>query len=48
MFSEDNEASLKLFKTLGFNKIGLKKDWNLFNGGYKNEYLLQLLNSNVH
>lgn len=46
--SEDNEASLHLFKTMGFEIIGLKKDWNLINKNYKNEYLLQLLNSDVH
>ncbi|WP_434036574.1 GNAT family N-acetyltransferase [Formosa sp. 4Alg 33] len=43
--SEDNEASLKLFKNLEFQIIGLKKDWNLVHGVYKNEFLLQLINS---
>ncbi|WP_242085116.1 GNAT family N-acetyltransferase [Aestuariivivens sediminis] len=42
--SEDNEASLKLFTGLGFKKIGLKKDWNLVNGAFKNEYLFQFIN----
>ncbi|GGG42773.1 GNAT family N-acetyltransferase [Bizionia arctica] len=42
--SEDNEASLKLFTKHGFQIIGLKKDWNLVNGSYKNEYLLQRIN----
>ena len=42
--SEDNEASVKLFTSLGFKKIGLKKDWNLVNGSYKNEYLFQFIN----
>ncbi|MGB3608387.1 MAG: GNAT family N-acetyltransferase [Psychroserpens sp.] len=41
--SEDNIMSLKLFKTCGFEIIGLKKDWNFVNGAYKNEYLLQTL-----
>ncbi|MBT8264968.1 MAG: GNAT family N-acetyltransferase [Bacteroidia bacterium] len=45
--SEENEASLKLFKKEGFEVIGLKKDWNLINGAYKNEYLLQNINQNV-
>jgi diamine N-acetyltransferase len=42
--SEENEASIKLFTSQGFQKIGLKKDWNYINGGFKNEYLFQLLN----
>jgi len=46
--SEDNLASIKLFTNKGFNKIGLKKDWNFLNGVYKNEYLFQLINTNVH
>ncbi|WP_055446541.1 GNAT family N-acetyltransferase [Lacinutrix mariniflava] len=45
--SETNEASIKLFENQGFNKIGLKKDWNFQNGKYTNEYLYQLIN-NVH
>ncbi|GAA3791558.1 GNAT family N-acetyltransferase [Corallibacter vietnamensis] len=39
--SETNENSLKLFKSQEFTIIGLKKDWNLVKGSYKNEYLLQ-------
>ncbi|MFC4722155.1 GNAT family N-acetyltransferase [Geojedonia litorea] len=39
--SEDNEISLKLFKKLGFEVVGLKKDWNKVKGTFKNEYLLQ-------
>jgi len=46
--SEDIEASIKLFINQVFNKVGLKKDWNLVNGNYKNEYLFQLINTNVH
>ncbi len=42
--SEENEASIKLFSSQGFNKIGLKEDWNYVNGNYKNEYIFQLLN----
>ena len=41
--SEENEHSLKLFSNEGFEKIGLKKDWNFVNGSFKNEYLLQIL-----
>ena len=45
--SEDNDASIKLFTKQGFQKIGLKQDWNFVNGAYKNEYLFQLINTNV-
>ncbi len=41
--SEENDASIKLFSNQGFKQIGLKKDWNLVNGTYKNEYLFQLI-----
>ncbi|WP_299782590.1 GNAT family protein [uncultured Formosa sp.] len=43
--SEDNKASLKLFTNQGFQNVGLKKDWNLVNGTYKNEFLFQLINN---
>lgn len=39
--SEENEASLKLFQNLGFEIVGLKKDWNYIHKAFKNEYLLQ-------
>ena len=42
--SEENKASIKLFTSQGFNKIGLKEDWNYVDGSYKNEYIFQLLN----
>ena len=42
--TEGNVASVKLFENQGFNKIGLKKDWNYVEGNYKNEFLYQLLN----
>ena len=41
--SEDNQASIKLFTSQGFNEIGLKKDWNFTNGNFKIEYLFQLI-----
>ena len=43
--SETNEISLKLFESKGFKKVGLKKDWNFTTEGFKNEYLLQLINN---
>ncbi|MEZ4802904.1 MAG: GNAT family protein [Gelidibacter sp.] len=42
--TEDNKASITLFTNQGFEKIGLKKDWNAINGSYQNEYLFQLIN----
>ncbi|EGV42416.1 N-acetyltransferase [Bizionia argentinensis JUB59] len=43
--SEDNKASLKLFESNGFIKIGLKKDWNFTDGSYNNEYFLQRISN---
>lgn len=42
---EDNQASLHLFKKLGFIEIGVKKDWILSDGKFKNEVLLQKINA---
>ncbi|GLB52365.1 acetyltransferase [Neptunitalea chrysea] len=39
--SEDNEASIRLFEKLGFKLTGLKADWVLVDGAYKNELLFQ-------
>ncbi len=38
----DNTASIRLFEKMNFTKIGLKKDWNLVAGKYKDELLYQL------
>ncbi|APG58964.1 GNAT family N-acetyltransferase [Christiangramia salexigens] len=43
----DNLESMQVFENNGFRKVGLKKDWTLFNGKFKDEWLYQLLN-NVH
>ena len=42
---EDNTVSLKLFKNQNFEVVGLKKDWNHYKNNFKNEWLLQLLNT---
>ncbi len=42
-----NEDSLQLFATFGFQKIGIKKEWNLLNGKYEDEALFQLLNQQL-
>jgi diamine N-acetyltransferase len=40
----DNESSLSLFTSKDFKIVGLKKDWNLTSEGFKDEFLLQLIN----
>lgn len=39
-----NEPSLSLFAKFGFEKIGVKKQWNLVDGKYQDEALFQLIN----
>ena len=39
-----NEASIALFTKFGFQCIGVKKEWNLINGGYQDEAIYQLIN----
>ena len=39
----NNEASLLLFSNFGFQKIGVKKDWNKINGIFVDEVLFQLI-----
>ncbi|WP_366184614.1 GNAT family protein [Flavobacterium ovatum] len=45
--SEENEPSKALFTKFGFECIGIKKDWNLINGVYKDEGMYQLINSDA-
>jgi diamine N-acetyltransferase len=42
----ENEASIKLFSTFGFQKIGVKRDWTFSKGKYLDEAMFQLINSN--
>lgn len=42
---EDNKSSIHLFEKLGFQLIGLKKDWIYSDSVYKNELLYQKLKS---
>lgn len=39
-----NEASKSLFTKFGFDFIGIKKQWNLVGGVYKDEAMYQLIN----
>lgn len=43
--TDDNLASIHLFEKMGFERIGIKKDWIFFNGTYKNEILYQKIHS---
>lgn len=43
----DNVPSQHLFEKAGFVRCGLKKDWNLINGEFKDELVYQLI-QNVH
>ncbi|HET8839247.1 MAG TPA: GNAT family N-acetyltransferase [Flavobacteriaceae bacterium] len=45
--SEENGESRLLFENQGFQKIGIKKDWNYSKGNFKNIILYQLL-AHVH
>ena len=44
----ENLASRTLFEKSGFLQTGRKKDWMKINGKYKDEFLYQLINNNVH
>ncbi len=39
-----NTGSLELFNKAGFDVSGLKKEWNLKNGDWQDEFFLQLIN----
>lgn len=40
----NNENSCRLFTKFGFQKIGIKKDWNFNNGVFSDEEIYQLIN----
>ena len=42
---EDNTASIHLFEKLGFERVGVKKDWIRWGGVFKNELLYQKIKS---
>lgn len=42
--TSDNSSSIVLFEKKSFKKIGVKKDWILSKGIFKNEVLFQLIN----
>jgi len=40
----DNTSSLNLFESVGFEKIGLRKEWRFINGKFSDVIEFQLLN----
>ncbi|MDJ0644449.1 MAG: GNAT family protein [Flavobacteriaceae bacterium] len=42
--TSDNMSSLTLFKKFNFKEVGIKKEWILAGGIYKDEVLFQLIN----
>ena len=44
----DNVSSRLLFEKAGFERCAVKKDWIFKDGAYKDEFLYQLINKNVH
>ena len=43
--TEDNQPSIGLFTNLGFNVSGVKQEWIVSGGGYKNELFVQKIRS---
>ncbi|GGC78660.1 acetyltransferase [Flavobacterium lutivivi] len=41
----ENDASIKLFSTFGFQKIGVKRDWTYSKGKFLDEAIFQLINT---
>ncbi|MCX2681343.1 GNAT family protein [Galbibacter sp. EGI 63066] len=42
--SENNKPSIHLFSNLGFERVGIKRDWNYTSGEFRNEILYQKIN----
>ncbi|MCF8715773.1 GNAT family N-acetyltransferase [Joostella atrarenae] len=42
--SENNKPSIHLFSNLGFERVGVKKDWNYTSGEFHDEILYQKIN----
>ena len=45
--STDNEASMQLFQSCGFEMVGIKKKWIKTPTGYKDEAIFQLVHNQV-
>ena len=44
---EENKTSIHLFEKMGFEKVGVKKEWIRTSTGFKNEIMFQKINTNV-
>ncbi|THV59712.1 N-acetyltransferase [Flagellimonas alvinocaridis] len=44
---EENTSSIHLFEKLGFERIGVKKEWIRTNTGFKNEIMFQKIRKDV-
>jgi len=44
---EENKPSIHLFEKLGFDPVGVKKEWIRTNRGFKNELMFQKINVNA-
>jgi diamine N-acetyltransferase len=44
---EENTNSIHLFDKLGFERIGVKKEWIRTSSGFKNEIMFQKIRTNV-
>ena len=38
---KENSSSIKLFTAVGYTQIGVKKDWNFYQGSFHDELLFQ-------
>jgi len=45
--SAENSISLQLFQNIGFEVVGIKKDWLKTMNGWQNEVMLQIVNPNL-
>lgn len=45
---EGNDRSIKLFTKMGFERVGILRDWRRIRGKYYNEFLYQLIDNHVH
>ena len=45
--SPENVSSIRLFKKLGFERSGIKRDWNNYSGIWEDEWMFQLINHDV-
>ncbi len=42
--SQNNAASISLFESLGFERVGIKKEWLRRGSGYEDEWMFQRMN----